>query len=101
MANKQFFFTQRAWGQSHPEGTGLGSKWSVADDEGVTDWWQALEGSYEGWGDAGTHTFTWTYSKDATVSVGEDRVLLDDVAFPYWYMMPSTEHQHCFSAVFS
>ena len=34
MADKQFFFTQRAWGQSHPEGTGLGEKWSVANDEG-------------------------------------------------------------------
>ncbi len=42
MANKQFFFTQRAWGQSHPEGTGLGSKWSVADDEGEIRFAQAV-----------------------------------------------------------
>ena len=42
MANKQFFFTQRAWGQSHPEGTDLGGKWSVADDEGEIRFAQAV-----------------------------------------------------------
>ncbi|MDP6160948.1 MAG: hypothetical protein QF881_08815, partial [Acidimicrobiales bacterium] len=56
----------------------------VADDEEATGWWQAFEGSYEGWVDAGVHTFTWTYSKDATVSVGVDWVTLDNIVFPYW-----------------
>lgn len=39
MTNKQFFFTQRAWGQSHPEGAG---GWSVADDEGEIRFAQAV-----------------------------------------------------------
>ena len=39
MADKQFFFTDRAWGQSHPEGAG---GWSVADDEGEIRFAQAV-----------------------------------------------------------
>ena len=39
MADKQFFFTDRAWGQSHPEGSG---DWSVADDEGEIRFAQAV-----------------------------------------------------------
>ena len=42
MTDKQFFFPKRAWGQSHPEGTGLGGKWSVADDEGEIRFAQAV-----------------------------------------------------------
>ena len=39
MADKQFFFTDRSWGQSHPEGAG---GWSVADDEGEIRFAQAV-----------------------------------------------------------
>jgi hypothetical protein len=31
---------------------------------------------------AGTLTFTWTYSKDSSVSVGSDAVWIDDIVFP-------------------
>ena len=39
MADKQFFFTDRAWVQRHPEGAG---GWSVADDEGEIRFAQAV-----------------------------------------------------------
>ena len=39
MANKQFFFTDRAWGQRTPEGAG---GWSTADSEGEIRFAQAV-----------------------------------------------------------
>jgi len=30
----------------------------------------------------GTHTFTWTYSKDSTISIGYDSAWIDDIEFP-------------------
>ena len=39
MADKQFIFTDRAWGQRHPEGAG---GWSVADDDGEIRFAQAV-----------------------------------------------------------
>ena len=31
---------------------------------------------------AGTRTFTWTYSKDSSVSRGDDTAWIDDIEFP-------------------
>lgn len=39
MADKQFFFSDRAWGQSHPEG---GGGWSVADADDEIQFAQAV-----------------------------------------------------------
>jgi hypothetical protein len=44
---------------------------------GTVDWTQASFNV-----DAGTRTFTWTYSKDASVANGSDCAWVDDVIFP-------------------
>jgi len=48
------------------------SRWS-----GDRDWAKVFYSVTEG-----THTFTWTYSKDSTVSSGYDSAWIDDVEFP-------------------
>ncbi len=58
---------------------------SIADDEEASSsWYTPTRDSFEGWVDAGTHTFTWTYSKDDSDSyeANQDKVLIDDVSIP-------------------
>ncbi len=42
--------------------------------------WQRIDFAVQ----AGPHTFTWTYTKDGSVTRGADTVWLDDIEFPVW-----------------
>ena len=56
----------------------------VSDDEQEAgSWYGIISGTFEGWVDAGTHTFTWEYSKDDSVSFRANRVWVDNVEIPY------------------
>jgi hypothetical protein len=53
------------------------------DDEEISEWsgdldWQEVSFPVE----AGRHTFRWNYSKDSSVSEGDDTAWIDDIVFP-------------------
>ncbi|MFL2972569.1 MAG: hypothetical protein ACJZ4Q_02645, partial [Candidatus Thalassarchaeaceae archaeon] len=59
----------------------------VSDDEQEAgSWYGIMSGTFEGWVDAGTHTFTWEYTKDDSVSFRANRVWVDNVEIPYQVM---------------
>ena len=60
----------------------------TSDDEGLNNWYSMVEGSFTAYVDEGNHTLTWTYSKDASASGGNDRAYLDNIVIPY--MMAGT-----------
>ena len=54
------------------------------DDEEIGEWsgdldWQEVSFPVE----AGRHTFRWAYSKDSSVSEGDDTAWIDDIVFPF------------------
>ena len=53
------------------DGTMQSSNWS-----GNTDWTRVIFGS-----NSGSHTYKWCYTKDGSISVGSDRVWVDDIEF--------------------